>query len=316
MVAVANGVYPGFLAIDVTPAVQNWLNGTPNDGLIITSNGASIIMDSKESTTTSHSATLMVSLQTQGATGLTGATGPVGPSGAAGAVGATGPSGAIGAIGATGATGAAGPKGDTGAVGPSGPAGVGVTGPSGPSGPAGPSGASGSGGSGLVVKDANGATLGTLLSIGYGGGVTVYTSNQYIVGVNFDGTFGPASQIYWNGSNCTGTPLLNDGQEDGDGSPFVPQTMYTKSVVFSAVANVLYAPTPNQSGAQALIALSVGEPSGGYVWLENPTCMNGYPSTESGWLLTNVNSTLGWNLSVGNVGGVSQLHVPGPIQLP
>ena len=151
---IAGGLYPGFLAIDVTQAVKDWLNGTNNYGLIITTGptpNASIILDSKEATATSHAAALMVSLQNQGAAG---ATGPTGPTGAPSTVpGPTGPTGAAstvpGPTGATGAastvpgpTGAAGVPGTPGNPGPAGATGApgspGLNGATGPTGPAGP----------------------------------------------------------------------------------------------------------------------------------------------------------------------------------
>jgi hypothetical protein len=130
--------------------------------------------------------------------------------------------------------------------------------------------------------------------------------------VNFDGTFGPAGQIYWTGTNCTGTPLLNDGQEGL--TPFTGLPTFVKAVVFSAAANKLYVPTPNQTGVESLLAISV--PGSGYTWFESPTCIGGERSTESGWTLTDVTSALGWSTSVSMVAGVNQLHVAGPIQLP
>lgn len=153
IVNVATGTYPGFLAIDVTQAVQDWLsNTTPNHGLIISSGptpNAIILLDSKESTTTSHPASLMVSLQSQGAMG---ATGPTGVNGAAGSTGATGPAGpngstgVTGPAGASGSTGATGPAGSNGSAGATGPAGgVGAAGATGATGPAGPTGSGGSG---------------------------------------------------------------------------------------------------------------------------------------------------------------------------
>jgi len=181
---IAGGLYPGFLAIDVTQAVKDWLNGTPNNGLIIgtgPSPNASVILDSKEATATSHPAALMVSLQNQGATGATGPTGPTGITGApstvpgpTGAVGSTGPSGptGIGATGPTGAVGSTGPSGPTGAVGATGaassvpgptgavgatgaassvPGPAGATGAAGATGPSGPSGPAGSGGGGASI---------------------------------------------------------------------------------------------------------------------------------------------------------------------
>ena len=163
---VATGTYPGFLAIDVTLAVQSWLSGA-NYGLIISSGpspNAIILVDSKESTTTSHPASLMVSLQSQGVGGATGPAGPAGPSGATGATGVAGPNGSTGATGvagpngSTGPTGATGPNGTNGSTGATGPAGAagpsGSTGATGPAGAAGSTGATGANGS----AGSNGAT--------------------------------------------------------------------------------------------------------------------------------------------------------------
>jgi hypothetical protein len=153
-----------YLYVDATQAVQNWVNGvTPNNGFLITPNtGVSVFFDSKESTTTSHPATLTIILTNSGPTGATGATGatgiqgPIGPTGATGATGiqgsigptgATGGAGAIGPTGATGASGSAGARGATGATGATGLAGArgatGATGSPGLAGPTGPTGATG-----------------------------------------------------------------------------------------------------------------------------------------------------------------------------
>ena len=112
--AVASGVsvsVPGvYSSVDATQAVRNWLNGTAtNNGFIITPGGGGInvAFDSKESTTTSHPATLSVVLT---------------------AIGATGPTGPTGLTGATGAQGAAAPTGAQGAAGPTGPAGSSIYG--------------------------------------------------------------------------------------------------------------------------------------------------------------------------------------------
>ncbi len=138
-----------YVSVDVTQAVQGWVNGTSNnDGFIITpSGGVNVEFDSKENIATSHPATLAITLVNSGPTGATGAQGPTGPAGATGAQGPTGPAGATGAqgpagpAGATGAQGPAGPAGATGAQGPTGPAGAtGAQGPAGPSGPAGTAG--------------------------------------------------------------------------------------------------------------------------------------------------------------------------------
>ncbi len=147
--AVASGVpvttANDYLYVDATSAVQNWLASTANNGFIITPLGSvNVALDSKESTTTSHPAMLIITLAGSGATGATGATGPTGAAGADGAPGATGPAGANGATGPTGANGTAGavgPSGANGAPGPTGPAGAnGINGTNGATGPTGPSG--------------------------------------------------------------------------------------------------------------------------------------------------------------------------------
>jgi hypothetical protein len=316
--AVANGVYPGFLAIDVTQAVHDWLNGINNYGLIITSgptSNASIILDSKESTTTSHSASLMVSLQTQGATGATGATGPVG---AVGATGATGSIGVQGPAGPTGATGALGPKGDTGATGPAGPAGatgatgVGLTGATGPAGPSGPAGSSGSG---LTLKDGSGNSLGTLLNGGYFY-FSTYITGGYFLSVGPDGTF-PISQIYWSGSGCTGTPYLNDGTDQytpSGGSPegsVGGQTSWYRGIVYSAAANQLYV-LSNQNSDGVSTSVSIGVPAS----IENPTCMVNGPFSGGtyvfgGWRLTAITAA-----SLGLTVSGNPMHVAAPLTLP
>jgi hypothetical protein len=136
-----------YLYVNVTQAVQNWVNGTtPNNGFLITPNsGVSVFFDSKESTTTSHPATLTIILTNSGPTGATGPTGPLGlqgPIGPTGATGATGLQGSIGPTGATGLQGAVGPTGATGLRGAVGP--TGATGPTGPPGAPGARGATGS----------------------------------------------------------------------------------------------------------------------------------------------------------------------------
>lgn len=176
--AIASGVVVpvagNFVYVDATSAVQSWVTTpTSNNGFIITPLGAvTALFDSKESSTTSHPASLIVQLVSYGPTGPTGSTGAngspgaTGPTGAAGATGATGPTGANGSIGATGpsgsmgvagptgstgspgGTGATGPTGQTGASGATGPTGqTGASGATGPSGPPGAPGATGNPGS-------------------------------------------------------------------------------------------------------------------------------------------------------------------------
>ncbi len=190
--AIASGVSitagDTFVAVDATAAVQNWLNGTTNNGVIITPNDGSVLVafDSKESTTTSHPAMLSITLV--GVGGATGATGPTGPTGATGATGATGtgspgatgatgstgstgPTGATGPTGSTGATGATGFTGSTGPTGPTGSTGAASTvpGPAGPTGPTGATGATGSGGTG-------GSPAGDPYSVGGHTGTTIWNN--------------------------------------------------------------------------------------------------------------------------------------------
>jgi hypothetical protein len=156
-----------YIYVSATTAVQNWLNTpTTNNGFIITPNDGvvNVAFDSKESATTSHPATLTVTLASSagptgatgpagiaGATGATGPAGIAGPTGPAGIAGPTGPAGIAGPTGATGTTGPAGPTGATGATGPIGLTGLtGATGATGASGPAGATGPAGSGGTGAI----------------------------------------------------------------------------------------------------------------------------------------------------------------------
>ncbi len=104
-----------YITLDVTSLVQDWLNGTPNNGLALTSSGANVLLDSKVNDETGHAAQLNVTVTSVGPAGPIGPAGPMGPTGAIGAPGpqgiqgAIGPQGIQGPVGATGATGAAGP---------------------------------------------------------------------------------------------------------------------------------------------------------------------------------------------------------------
>ncbi|MHB8216259.1 MAG: Kelch repeat-containing protein [Candidatus Sulfotelmatobacter sp.] len=104
-----------FIDVDVTQALQDWLNGTQgNYGIaLVPSSGSSISVsfDSKENTSSSHDPELTVSLISAGPQG------PAGPPGAAGATGAQGPQGVQGLMGLPGATGSQGPAGPVGANG-------------------------------------------------------------------------------------------------------------------------------------------------------------------------------------------------------
>lgn len=274
----------------------------------------------------------------QGPAGPLGATGAAGPTGAMGAMGATGPAGATGdtgpagPTGATGATGAAGPTGPTGATGPAGAMGAtGDTGPAGPAGPAGPTGATGDtgstgatgptgatgatgpagptgpagSGSGLIVNDANGAAVGTLLGQGYGEDLNL-KSGKYFFTVGFEGDF-PTGQIWWTGPNCTGTPYLNDGNSGNIGQPdYTAAQSYAYSLVYSGVQNQLYL-LSNADGNSVATSVNI---SGGAQSIENPTCMASV-TPASGWPMTAISpGTVGFSASG------TPLVVATPLQLP
>ncbi len=69
-----------YISIPITSQVQSWLNGEPNNGLILTSAtpGTNVTFDSKEGTSTSHPAALEIDLL--GQPGPVGAQGPGGSS--------------------------------------------------------------------------------------------------------------------------------------------------------------------------------------------------------------------------------------------
>ena len=209
-----------FITVDVTSAVQSWISGSvPNNGFFITANGGTnVLFDSKETTTTSHPATLSVVLSYPGAQGPSGPSGPAGASGPTGASGPSGPSGPSGLTGPsgpsgpTGLTGPSGPSGPTGLTGPSGPSGpAGVTGPSGPSGPAGPSGPSGPAGVGAAGPTGPSGPSGPS---GPGGSSAVYGD-----GSDGAGSFGtanwvtspPSSTLQFTTLSITGTLTVPSG---------------------------------------------------------------------------------------------------------
>jgi hypothetical protein len=137
-----------YLVIDVTAQVQLGLSSGAVGFAIGADpvNGAStqVLIDTKESTTTSHPAQLNITLASSGPQGPVGLTGPVGPAGPQGPIGPAGANGAPGTPGLPGIPGTPGTPGAVGATGPIGPIGpIGPAGPSGPAGPAGPVGATG-----------------------------------------------------------------------------------------------------------------------------------------------------------------------------
>jgi len=90
-----------FITIDVTAAVQSWLEQpTANNGLLITAAGnTSVQFDSKESTNTSHSPALTLLIAVPGIAGPPGPPGAQGPPGPQGPQGAAGPQGSQGPAG-------------------------------------------------------------------------------------------------------------------------------------------------------------------------------------------------------------------------
>jgi len=212
-----------------------------------------------------------------GVTGPAGATGAAGPTGAAGATGATGsagnagaagPTGATGLTGQPGATGPAGPTGATGAKGATGATGVGTAGPTGPTGPA------GSSSGGLTLKDANNATLGSIIYLGPT--FTVLTPSKYTVDINYDGTFN-SGQIWYSGAGCTGTAYLNSG-----GSPPAFYVNLKNTATFSHSFNklmVIDPSTANSNGGVLEQCVSIQS-------IDNPTCMSSV-GTFCGWKLIN-----------------------------
>jgi hypothetical protein len=101
----------GFLTLDVTPLVRRWIDNLAGQhGFALTASastpGALFMVDSKESSTTSHPAALEVIVNQ--------AVGPPGPQGPPGVNGATGPPGLMGPIGHAGAPGPPGPAGPAG----------------------------------------------------------------------------------------------------------------------------------------------------------------------------------------------------------
>jgi hypothetical protein len=213
--------------------------------------------------------------------------------GADGVTGAAGPAGPIGATGLTGATGA---NGATGPVGPTGPQGlIGAQGNTGPTGPAGPS------GSGLIVKDANGNALGTLVSPPgyYGGTLTIYKSG-YAITVNVDGTF-PPSQIWWsNAASCGGTAYLNDGNSGSGGVP-----SYYHTVVWSGAGDSLLYTSGTASkdlvtsvgaGTADRSIENYGTASGSYECDIHQNYSGASTNGYGGWALSafDAQTTLGW----------------------
>lgn len=175
-----------YVTVDVTQLVKDWVTGVAQNYGVQISAAASaptttIVLDSKESQTTSHPAFLDVVIQSVGPAGPTG---PQGTPGATGPRGATGPSGPAGSPGANGTQG---PAGATGATGPAGPHGRGIN--------------SGS------QSFTSGVPLKVALSTSQNAsGVTVDTTNNQLT-VSTAGTYVITGEILW-AANAAGFRLL------------------------------------------------------------------------------------------------------------
>jgi N-acetylneuraminic acid mutarotase len=137
-IALDESVGRDFVLVDITSAVQAWLSGTANNGIVLMASPGSLIsvnFDSKENSATSHDPEIEIEVASVGTPGTPGPAGPTGPTGATGATGPAGPAGATGGVGPVGSAGPVGPQGAPGIPGPIGP--TGKTGPQGPQGPLG-----------------------------------------------------------------------------------------------------------------------------------------------------------------------------------
>jgi len=232
-----------FVSIDVTSAVQGWLSGMTNDGLIITASAASpnvaVAFDSKENTATSHAAQLQIILS-----------GPPGPPGPAGGVGPQGQQGQQGQQGSQGSQGPPGPQGPPGSTSPGGIAEYTSSGSfTAPAGVThitvelwGGGGGGGGGGLDMPTSDCESALGGFCIFNGAGGGAGGYTravipvtaGTTYSVIVGSGGSGGPASGTAGSGGGTGSnggssqildpslTPLATStGGAGGSGSPTI-----------------------------------------------------------------------------------------------
>jgi hypothetical protein len=197
--AAAAGESARAVSVSITNFRGPWASTTTyGAGAVVTYNGASYIALLRSTNVIPGSSTTDWSvLDAPGATGAAGPAGLPGPAGANGlngAPGASGPQGPLGPpgpMGPAGATGPAGPVGVTGAAGPQGT--PGATGAAGPQGPAGPPASLSAGG--VLVIDANGATVGKLLTVnGSGYAALVNIGSQSIgVAVHIEPNYGIAT---------------------------------------------------------------------------------------------------------------------------
>lgn len=165
--------------------------------------------------------------------------------------------------GAQGPQGLQGVQGNVGGTGPAGP-----QGPTGPQGPAGPS-------SGYRILDNNNVVLGNMVNINRNS-VGFITSAGYYMVVRWDGTMQPA-QVYYSGTGCTGTPLLNSG-----GSADIATSRWLQWV---GSRGELMAPSPVGNGVVATTTMTANS-------IDNPACNTfGSPTTYTGWTLQTVTAS-------------------------
>lgn len=234
-VPVSSSAKNNYLQIDITPALKQWMSGTPNYGLALVPSPLSqisVTFDSKEDSTLSHESQLLYSFNgpagPQGPTGPTGAVGPAGPVGPQGPQGVQGPQGNVGPQGPQGI------QGPIGLVGPQGPQGIpGIQGLPGLQGPQGLGGLNGS--VGFTYASAASATLGQptlgLYTFTVPAGITRIQADLYGAGAAGGGIGGggggaytriylpvnPGDTLYLNiGRGGFGTDLLGNPGSGGD----------------------------------------------------------------------------------------------------
>jgi hypothetical protein len=270
-----------FIALDATAAVQGWLTtpGSNNGFMILANAGTSVQFDSKENTTTSHPATLTITLAS---------TGPAGPTGVTGSTGVTGPTGATGA-----ASTVAGPNGTTGSTGLSGPTGatgpIGVTGSTGAAGPTGNNGTNGTNGS-------NGAAGAT--------GQTGVGTNGTTGATGATGVTGSAS-IYGDGSDGTTTGVCNiSASINWITSPPSTEVQCTNFTVASG--QTLTVPSGTVIHATGTVTIT------GTITVGNGTIA---ASGGEGWVAapTNVNLNVPFGGTAFSAFALRKLLIPGPL---
>lgn len=124
--------------------------------------------------------------------------------------------------------------------------------------------------SGPLLHDANGVVLGEIVSIQEEGAYyTIITSTDYVVDINFDGSF-LAQAFLFSAPNCGGTPYLTGAGESGE--------LLGNTVVYSTTLGSLLIPSgPLSNGAQASVPVSWAS--------EGDPCMNGAGTGLFGWSL-------------------------------